>query len=225
MSRLSGVGRSARYRRSGRAAISQSGQGLEEAGPASQSAGSDQACLASIISSNSSSLSSSSSEEEEEEREEQGNKMSGEEAATFSTFRPDRTGVRKVLGDLEADVMEYIWSQPAAACGLNVREVFEAFNQPAQPIAYTTVMNTMSRLARKQLLSVRKEGLAFLYSPKLSQQQFIERFIGRILDDLLVSFGPATRAQLEHRLKEEEHVRIAGLKKAMDQLRAAEQND
>ncbi len=150
--------------------------------------------------------------------------MPGEEAATFSTFRPDRTGVRKVLGDLEADVMEYIWLQPAAAHGLNVREVFEAFNQPGQPIAYTTVMNTMSRLARKQLLSVRKEGPAFLYSPKLSQEKFIETFIGRILDDLLVSFGPATRAQLEQRLKEEERARLSGLKRELAELRDAEEN-
>ncbi len=215
MSRLSGVGRSARYRRSGRAANSPGGQELEEAGPTSQLAGPDQAYLAAMIDDPISSF----SEEVEEVV-----KIPGEETASFSTFRPDRAGVRKVLGDLEADVMEYIWLQPGAAEGLNVREVFEAFNQPGQPIAYTTVMNTMSRLARKQLLSVRKEGTAFLYSPKLSQEQFIETFISRILDDLLVSFGPATRAQLEQRLKEEERARLSGFKRELAELRETEEN-
>jgi hypothetical protein len=30
----------------------------------------------------------------------------------ISTFRPDRPGIRKVLGDLEAEIMELIWARP-----------------------------------------------------------------------------------------------------------------
>ena len=30
----------------------------------------------------------------------------------ISVFRPDRPGVRKVLGDLEAEIMELIWARP-----------------------------------------------------------------------------------------------------------------
>jgi predicted transcriptional regulator len=108
----------------------------------------------------------------------------------ISVFRSDRPGVRKVLGDLEADVMEFIWElppgQPAA-----VREVFEHL-YGSRRIAYTTVMSTMSRLARKGLLRVEKANQAYLYCPKLSQEEFVSGFVRRILEDLLVSFSGAT---------------------------------
>lgn len=143
------------------------------------------------------------------------------ETISFSTFRPDREGVRKVLGDLEADVMEYIWDQPDNSQGITVREVFEALQQ-SRPIAYTTVMNTMSRLAHKQLLNVRKEETAFFYSPKLSQTEFIEVFIGRILDDLLVSFGQTTREQIEKRIDKSERERLNELKQRLEDLRSSE---
>lgn len=111
----------------------------------------------------------------------------------ISVFRPDRPGIRKVLGDLEAEIMELIWSRPVDQ-GTIVRDVFEVLYEKRR-IAYTTVMNTMARLAKKHLLRVEKEDQAYVYYPTLTQQEFISRFVGRILDDLLVSFSGTT---LEH---------------------------
>lgn len=108
----------------------------------------------------------------------------------ITVFRPDRPGVRKVLGDLEADIMELIWARPNEA-GTTVREIFEILYEQRR-IAYTTVMNTMARLARKNLLRVQKGEQAYVYYPNLTEQQFVSRFVARILEDLLVSFaGPA----------------------------------
>ena len=117
----------------------------------------------------------------------------------FSVVHPDRPGIRKVLGDLEAEVMELIWMRPPGQ-GTPVREVFETLYERrlnASPderrrIAYTTVMNTMTRLAKKQLLRAEKDDQAYVYYPTLTQQQFIARFVGHILEDLLVSFSGAT---------------------------------
>ncbi len=107
----------------------------------------------------------------------------------ISVFRPDRPGIRKVLGDLEADIMEVIWARPAGE-GITVREVFEALYERRR-IAYTTVMNTMARLARKRLLAVEKDDQAYVYHSTLSQEEFVSRFVERILESLLVSFtGP-----------------------------------
>ena len=117
----------------------------------------------------------------------------------FNVFRTDRPGIRKVLGDLEAEVMELIWSRPADQ-GTTVRDVFEILyerrlNAPKEErrrIAYTTVMNTMTRLAKKHLLRAEKVDQAYVYYPNLSQEQFISRFVERVLEDLLVSFSGAT---------------------------------
>lgn len=113
----------------------------------------------------------------------------------ISVFRPDRPGIRKVLGDLEAEIMELIWSRPPGQ-GTTVREVFEVLYERRR-IAYTTVMNTMTRLAKKHLLRVEKRDTAYIYYPNLTQQEFVSRFVGRILEDLFVNFSGATLEGLD----------------------------
>lgn len=113
----------------------------------------------------------------------------------ISVFRPDRPGIRKVLGDLEADIMEIIWARPAGQ-GTTVRDAFEVL-YARRRIAYTTVMTTMARLAKKHLLRADKVDHAFVYYPNFTQQEFISRFVQRILEDLLVSFAGPTLDSLK----------------------------
>ncbi len=117
------------------------------------------------------------------------------EELDIGTFRPDRPGIRKVLGDLEAEIMELIWARPAGQ-GTTVRDVFEVLYE-RRHLAYTTVMNTMTRLARKQLLRVEKVDQAYVYYPAFTQQEFVSRFVSRILDDLLVNFSGVTLERLQ----------------------------
>ena len=70
----------------------------------------------------------------------------------ITVFRPDRLGIRKVLGDLEAEIMELIWARPTSQ-GTTIRDIFEQLYQQRR-IAYTTVMSTMKRLAKKQFLCI-----------------------------------------------------------------------
>src|SRR6266849_10763766 len=114
----------------------------------------------------------------------------------INVFRPDRPGIRKVLGDLEADIMEVIWARPADK-GTTVRDVFEKLYK-GRSIAYTTVMTTMNRLAKKRLLRAEKRDQAFVYYANFTQDEFILRFVGRVLEDLLVSFAGPTLDRLDH---------------------------
>lgn len=104
----------------------------------------------------------------------------------ISIVHMDRPGVRKVLGDLEAEVMEVMWAWPNDR-GATVREVF-AVLEKQRPIAYTTVMNTMTRLAKKRLLVAETTELAYVYRPAQSQQAFVSHLVDRIIQDLLVNF-------------------------------------
>ncbi len=114
----------------------------------------------------------------------------------ISVFRTDRPGIRKVLGDLEAEIMELVWSRPPGQ-GTMVRDVFEIlYERREKRIAYTTVMNTMSRLAKKHLLRVEKKDQAYVYYPNFTQDEFVSRFVGRILEDLLVNFSGASLERL-----------------------------
>ncbi len=113
----------------------------------------------------------------------------------ISVFRPDRPGLRKVLGDLEAEIMELIWARPADH-GTLVRDVFEVLYERRRT-AYTTVMNTMTRLAKKNLLRIEKKDQAYVYYPNFTQQEFVSRFVGRILEDLFINFSGATLEGLD----------------------------
>ena len=113
----------------------------------------------------------------------------------ISVFRPDRPGIRKVLGDLEAEIMELVWERPITQ-GTTVREIFEVLYE-RRHMAYTTVMNTMTRMAKKRFLRVEKQDTAYIYYPVLTQQEFIDGFVGRILENLFVNFSGSTRAGIE----------------------------
>jgi predicted transcriptional regulator len=70
-----------------------------------------------------------------------------------------------VLGPLEWRVLEVLWERDAPA---SVRDVIPAFPEAA----YTTLMTTLERLARKGMLVREKRGRAFEYQPRLSRVEF-----------------------------------------------------
>ena len=72
----------------------------------------------------------------------------------------------KVLGPLEAEVMEILW---AANEPMTVRQLLERINRRRKPpLAYTTVMTIMSRLVEKEILSRAKQGRGYVYEAAAS---------------------------------------------------------
>jgi predicted transcriptional regulator len=61
--------------------------------------------------------------------------------------------------------MDILWSRGES----NVRDVAEKLDRA---LAYTTVMTTLDRLFKKGLLERRKLDRAFIYSPRLSRQDW-----------------------------------------------------
>ena len=65
---------------------------------------------------------------------------------------------------------------------VSVRDVHRAFEER---IAYTTLMTTLDRLYKKNLLARRKDGRAFLYSALVSQDDFERGIKEDVVDGLL----------------------------------------
>ena len=116
------------------------------------------------------------------------------EGLDLHSFRTDRPGIRKVLGNLEAEIMELIWEHLANQ-GMVVREVFEILYERRR-IAYTTVMSTMSRLAKKGLLRAEKKDQSYIYYPNFTKDEFISQFVVHIIEDLFISFSGETLADI-----------------------------
>lgn len=77
----------------------------------------------------------------------------------------DRAAVASRLGPLERRVLEALWARSDWA---SVRDLQPEFRE----IAYTTLMTTLDRLYRKDMLTRMKQGRAFLYQPRLTRPQF-----------------------------------------------------
>lgn len=139
----------------------------------------------------------------------------------FTVFHPNRPGIRKVLGELEAEIMELIWARPASE-RITVHEIFEILYE-RRHLAYTTVMSTMARLAKKGLLRVEKDKQAYLYTPTLTQEEFVSQVVGHILENLLVSFSGATLASVQAMPDEQSAARARKLLDEITRRRAAEE--
>lgn len=105
-------------------------------------------------------------------------------------LRTSGKGLRQVLGDLEADIMELIWKDNPAS----VRNIHENLAN-GRTIAYTTVMTVMSRLADKGLLKREQHGRAYLYVPTQNREDFCSDAIGTVMQGLLGGFGEPVLSQ------------------------------
>jgi predicted transcriptional regulator len=97
------------------------------------------------------------------------------------------------LGSLEAEVMAVLWDAGAA---VSVRRVVERLNAGREaPLAYTTVMTVLSRLAGKGILVREQQGRSFLYTPAVADTAEIA------VRGILAEFGDAALARFVDRVE------------------------
>ena len=90
------------------------------------------------------------------------------------------------LHELEAEVMEAVWTQQEAS----VREVMDALNaKAAKPRAYTTYMTILRRLDGKGLLRRRREGKTDYYRPAYTREEYAELRAQAEVAELVDRFG------------------------------------
>jgi len=96
-------------------------------------------------------------------------------------------GIEKLLGELETDIMEVLWAQQGT---VTVRDVLVRINaERSPPVAYTTVMTVMARLAEKGLLTRTLIGHTHEYQVVQSRDEFLRRASQQIVAELVADFG------------------------------------
>ena len=98
---------------------------------------------------------------------------------TLRGFKRAGEMLQSSLGELEREIMETIWQRGETS----VREIHGIFGE--KRAAYTTLMTTLDRLYKKGLLERRKDGRAFLYSPRISREEFRHSIAKDIINGLL----------------------------------------
>jgi len=122
-----------------------------------------------------------------------------------------------LLGPLEQDVMDVVWRLRDAT----VRDV-HAELAAGREIAYTTVMTTMARLARKGLLLRDTADLAHRYRPVVSRDQYARGAVGDVLAWLLERYPEPAVAYLADVVEELDDVTLDQLRDAVARRRAQE---
>jgi predicted transcriptional regulator len=89
-----------------------------------------------------------------------------------------------LLGPLEIQVMEVLWNGGERS----VRDVAEQLDRK---LAYTTVMTTLDRLFKKGLLDRQKSERAFLYTPRISHEEWERQRAGDLVAGLLAGSQPS----------------------------------
>lgn len=93
--------------------------------------------------------------------------------------------------------MDVVWGKQLVSFA--VSDVLAVLERRRE-IAYTTVMTTVSRLYDKGLLSRERDGKRYLYSPKMTREQFLESTAREVLKGAVGT--PAAIAMLAERVSE-----------------------
>lgn len=84
------------------------------------------------------------------------------------------------LGDLEIQVLEYLWQQPDATA-----KEFHEFVRTTRPSSLNTVQSAMERLFRKGLAEREKVSHSYRYSAKVRKTDLL----GSLINDLVGRFS------------------------------------
>ena len=123
------------------------------------------------------------------------------------TVRLSADGLAKVLGDLEARVLQAVWdlAEPAPA-----RAVFERVmaEHACSPLTVITVLN---RLVAKRILRREKRGDLLHYSARMTEAQFVSHASRRVVEGILAFRPDAVAASMVDVLAERDPAQLAEL--------------
>lgn len=114
-----------------------------------------------------------------------------------TNYLVDKDMARKKSGHLtdgEQDIMEILWEKGEAS----VREITESLSKEKQ-VAYTTVQTMCKILADKDYADFRKEGRAFVYSPKMTRKEARQGALSALMNRF---FGSSPELLAQHLIQE-----------------------
>ena len=98
----------------------------------------------------------------------------------------------KLLPPLELEAMKSLWALEEGTVS-QVRQRMRA----TRPLAYTTVMTLLDRLAKKGAVSRGKQSRSYVYKPVLQRQDALELALDRLVHDFFDDSRQDLRAHLE----------------------------
>src|SRR5579859_1277567 len=134
------------------------------------------------------------------------------EGSAVRAFQLDSTGMRRILGSLEADLLEAIWQltprpETEAAGWTTIGAVCDHLGPNFN---YKTVQTVMNRMVEKGLLLRRRDARAHTYRAGMTHDALVAQVTHTIVSGLVHDFGDVAIAQLVNTLTAvgPEHLRL-----------------
>jgi len=112
-------------------------------------------------------------------------------------FHPGRRGVATVLGPLEAEVMDVVWSSGGP---VTVNDVIAGLDRRRRSLAYSTIKTILTNLSAKGYLIKRVVGKANEFRATMNKAQFEVEVVGGVLDSLMRDYRSPLLAHLADEL-------------------------
>jgi len=140
----------------------------------------------------------------------------------WTEFKPYEKNLVKVLGDLEADVLEALWKLKVA----HVRDIHREVARKRK-VAVTTVATVLDRLFEKGLVErelKRTRGLYYEYRPSLTKRQFESTIVRDVLKGLFETFGDAAVSYLINQVGIKDEQKVEEFKVYLEKLKQEEES-
>lgn len=122
--------------------------------------------------------------------------------------------VHPLQGELQAQVMAAVWR-----IGSGTVEQVRSALPPRYRGAYTTVQTVLNRLAERGLLDREKEGRGLLYSPRVSEADYVAQLIRSTLAGASADARQTALANIVGKLGKDELTELQRLAKQADRGR------
>jgi predicted transcriptional regulator len=132
---------------------------------------------------------------------------------SIHAFRLKERGLERVLGGIEAAVMELFWQRKQA---LSIAEVRAALG-PGRPLSFNAVMTVMNNLVAKGCLERTRadEARAYRYSARIGREAFVGQVARQVAQGLVRDFGPLAVSQFLDVLREEDPAVLERLRRLL----------
>lgn len=130
----------------------------------------------------------------------------------LKNIKLDQDGLSKVLGFLEAEVMNVVWS----AGEITVRDVRESLKNK-KAYSFNTIMTVMNRLVEKRLLRKRSVDGAFAYDAAVKKEAFLREVTRSVVSAIVADGSLFQAAGFSDALKACTDEELRALKKLVDE--------
>ena len=94
--------------------------------------------------------------------------------------------------ELELQLLKILWEQSPLA----VSEIRDALAATGRDIAHTSVITTLNTMVKKKYLRRKKDGKAFLFSPRIEKDAVSQRILGNVVQNVFEGSAKAVLSSL-----------------------------